>query len=97
MIKVGITGSLASGKTTASKILSNRRGPLFSADKVVRELYKKRDFKNTLYKKFNLKNKNKIKINLKKKDFKGQQKYKKIRKNYSPSCKKSHEKLHLQK
>ena len=53
MIKVGITGSLASGKTTASKILSYRRGPLFSADKVVRELYKKRDFKNTLYKKFN--------------------------------------------
>ena len=67
MIKVGITGSLASGKTTASKILSYRRGPLFSADKVVRELYKKRDFKNTLYKEFNLKNKNKIKINLKKK------------------------------
>ena len=65
MIKVGITGSLASGKTTASKILSYRRGPLFSADKVVRELYQKRDFKNTLYKKFNLKNKNKIKINLK--------------------------------
>ena len=26
MIKVGITGSLASGKTTASKILSKNRG-----------------------------------------------------------------------
>ena len=40
MIKIGITGSLASGKTTASKILSFRRGPLFSADKAVKELYK---------------------------------------------------------
>ena len=28
--KIGITGSLASGKTTASKILSFKRGPLFS-------------------------------------------------------------------
>ena len=37
MIKIGITGSLASGKTTASKILSYRRGPLFSADKAVKE------------------------------------------------------------
>ena len=28
MIKIGITGSLASGKTTARKILSNKYGPL---------------------------------------------------------------------
>ena len=34
MIKIGITGSVASGKTTASKIISSRRGPLFSADKI---------------------------------------------------------------
>ena len=32
MIKIAITGSIASGKTTASKILSRGRGPLFSAD-----------------------------------------------------------------
>ena len=42
MIKIGITGSIASGKTTASKIISNKKGPLFSADKVVKELYKKK-------------------------------------------------------
>ena len=84
MIKVGITGSLASGKTTASKILSYRRGPLFSADKVVRELYKKRDFKNTLYKKFNLKNKNKIKINLKKKILKDSKNIRKLEKIIHP-------------
>ena len=38
MIKIGITGSIASGKTTASKILSNKRGPLFSADNEVKKL-----------------------------------------------------------
>ena len=40
MIKIGITGSIASGKTTASKILSQKSGPLFSADKEVNKNYK---------------------------------------------------------
>ena len=66
MIKIGITGSLASGKTTASQILSHRRGPLFSADKVVKKLYKDKHFKNLLSKKFNIKNDNFIKKNIKK-------------------------------
>ena len=48
MIKIGITGSLASGKTTASKILSQRRGPLFSADKAVKELYKNKKLPNKI-------------------------------------------------
>tara|TARA_Y200000002_G_C22656667_1_gene653814 strand:- start:247 stop:810 length:564 start_codon:yes stop_codon:yes gene_type:complete len=65
MIKIGITGSLASGKTTASQILSYRRGPLFSADKVVKKLYKDKNFKKLLCKKFNIKN-NLVKKNLKK-------------------------------
>ena len=43
-MKIGITGSLASGKTTASKILSTGKGPLFSADQVVKELYSKNYF-----------------------------------------------------
>ena len=38
MIKIGLTGSIASGKTTAGKIISGRRGPIFSADKVVDKL-----------------------------------------------------------
>ena len=58
MIKIGITGSLASGKTTASQILSYKRGPLFSADKVVKKLYKDKHFKNLLSKKFKNKNDN---------------------------------------
>ena len=40
MIKISITGSLASGKTTASRFISRRRGPLFSADVVVKRLYR---------------------------------------------------------
>ena len=65
MIKVGITGSLASGKTTASKILSKKRGPLFSADKVVLELYKNKNFKASISKKLKIKNNNQIKKSIK--------------------------------
>ncbi len=54
MIKIGITGSIASGKTTASRILSANRGPLFSADLVVKKLYSNKKFKNLVVKKFNL-------------------------------------------
>ena len=45
MKKIGVTGSLASGKTTASKFLSNNKGPLFSADKIVKKLYTKKTSK----------------------------------------------------
>tara|TARA_A100001011_G_C13745540_1_gene609177 strand:- start:11 stop:580 length:570 start_codon:yes stop_codon:yes gene_type:complete len=55
MIKIGITGSIASGKTTACKIISNKKGPLFSADKVVKKLYTKKKFKKFLAKKLKLK------------------------------------------
>ena len=65
MIKIGITGSLASGKTTASKILSFRRGPLFSADKAVKELYQNKKFKSLIRKRFKIKNNNQIKKSLK--------------------------------
>ena len=49
-MKIGITGSLASGKTTASKILSTGKGPLFSADQVVKELYLKNYFNKIIRK-----------------------------------------------
>ena len=65
MIKIGITGSLASGKTTASKILSYKRGPLFSADKVVKELYQSKQFKSLIKRRFAIQN-NQIKKSLKK-------------------------------
>ena len=62
MKRIGITGSLASGKTTASKILSSQNGPLFSADNVVKNLYKKKNFKKLILRKFAISNH----INLKK-------------------------------
>ena len=65
MIKIGITGSVASGKTTASKILSYRRGPLFSADIAVKELYKDRQFRFLIRKMFKIQNKNQIKKSVK--------------------------------
>ena len=65
-MKIGITGSLASGKTTASKILSLKKGPLFSADKAVKELYKNRHFKSLVSRRFRIKNNSQIKKSLKK-------------------------------
>ena len=67
MKKIGITGSLASGKTTASKILSMRKGPLFSADDVVKKLYTKAYFRKILSKKFKIKDDQKFKNSLRKK------------------------------
>ena len=67
MIKIGITGSIASGKTTASKILSSKKSPLFSADAVVKSLYEKKSFINSISKKFQIKRKNNFKKILKKK------------------------------
>ncbi len=66
MIKIGITGSLASGKTTASRIISTGQGPLFSADVVVRKLYKTNKFRKVVLKKFKINNNSNIKSVLKK-------------------------------
>jgi len=66
MIKIGVTGSIASGKTTVAKILSGRKYPLFDADKEVKKIYKKNYFKNKVCKKFKLKNKKNIKGKIKK-------------------------------
>ena len=68
MKKIGITGSLASGKTTASKILSFKKGPLFSADKIVKKLYKNKNFKKVLIRKLKIKNNSNLKKNFKKKN-----------------------------
>jgi len=60
MKKIAITGSLASGKTTAGKIFSIK-GPVFSSDKQVAKLYKKKNFKKYIAKKFKIKNISNIK------------------------------------
>ncbi len=88
MIKIGITGSLASGKTTASKILSSGRGPLFSADKDVKELYKNKNFKSLVSRKFKIKNNNLLKKSLKRLILKNEDNIKKLEKIIHPLVRK---------
>lgn len=59
MIAIGITGSIASGKSTVSQFIARKKYPLFSADKVVLDLYKNSNFINLLVKKFKLNKKKK--------------------------------------
>ena len=88
MIKIGITGSLASGKTTASKILSFKRGPLFSADKAVKELYKNRRFKLLVSKIFRVKNNSQLKKSLTKLILKNKNNIKKLERVIHPLVRK---------
>ena len=88
MIKIGITGSLASGKTTASKILSFKRGPIFSADKAVKELYKNKHFKSLVSKRFKIKNNSQLKKSLKNLILKNKNSIKKLEKIVHPLVRK---------
>ena len=70
-MKIGITGSLSSGKSSVAKILSKNQNILFSADKIVRNLYSNNKFKKKLKKKFRVKENNikeEIKFKLLKKE-----------------------------
>jgi len=62
---IGITGSIASGKTTVAHLMSGKKYPLFSADVIVSNLYKKIFFNKILIKKFKLNSKKKIKDQIK--------------------------------
>ncbi len=62
---IGITGSIASGKTTVAHLMAGKKYPLFSADKFVSNLYRRKYFINTLVKEFNLKKNIKIKEQVK--------------------------------
>ncbi len=88
MIKIGITGSLASGKTTASKVLSSRRGPLFSADKTVKEFYQNKNFKSLIRKRFKIKKNEGLKKSLKKLILKNKKNIKKLEKIIHPKVRK---------
>ena len=66
MKKIAITGSLASGKTTASKIISKGKGPLFSADAFIRKLYLRKSFKVLISKKFKFRNSSQLKKKIRK-------------------------------
>ena len=62
---IGITGSLASGKSTVAQLIVKKKYLLFDADKVVSTLYKNSKFVNAIVKKFKLNNKKKIKHQVK--------------------------------
>jgi len=62
---IGITGSVASGKTTVAHLIAGKKYPLFSANMVVSRLYKKKKFIKILVKIFKLNSKKKIKDQIK--------------------------------
>ena len=88
MKKIGITGSIASGKSTATKLLSTGRGPLFSADNVVKKLYQNKNFRKLILKKFNIKNTPGFKNLLKKKVLHDNKNIKKLEKMIHPLVRK---------
>ena len=65
MTVIGITGSIASGKTTVSQLCAKKIYPLFNADIVVKNLYKNSKFISLLIKKFKLNSKENIKKQIK--------------------------------
>jgi len=65
MIKIGVTGSISSGKSTVARMLAGKKYPIFDADIAVRQIYKKNFFKDKIYRKFKLKSKKNIKHELK--------------------------------
>ena len=58
MIRIGVTGSISSGKSSFAKMLAQKKYPIFNADLIVTKLYKKKHIITSLKKKFRLKNKN---------------------------------------
>ena len=93
MIKIAITGSIASGKTTASQILAHKRGVLFSADKVVKKLYQKDSFKKLLSQEFNYEKKFNLKDLLKRKILKNKKNIKRLEKIIHPIVRKEMKKF----
>ena len=88
MIKIGITGSLGSGKTTACKIISKRRGPIYNADVEVKRLYKNKSFKKLITKKFKLHQNTNVKKELRDKIIKNKNYLKKLEKIIHPIVRK---------
>ena len=65
MTIIGITGSIASGKSTVAKFITKKKYPLFNADKVVLDLYKNSKFIKLLATKLKLNDKKNIKNQIK--------------------------------
>tara|TARA_B100001029_G_C14850255_1_gene333306 strand:+ start:67 stop:630 length:564 start_codon:yes stop_codon:yes gene_type:complete len=89
MIKIGITGSISSGKTTVANILAGRNHPLFDADKEVSKIYGSPLFKTKVSRKFGLKSKKNIKDKIKKIIFKNKNNLKILEKIIHPIVRKN--------
>ena len=87
MNKIGITGSLASGKSTASKILRNK-GPVFSADSVVKKLYTQKEFRKYISKKLKIQSSSNLKSLIKQKILSDKSFFKKLEKIIHPLVRK---------
>ena len=88
MIVIGVTGSISSGKTTASKIISFNKGPLFNADQIVNKLYRTSSFKEIVCKKFQIQSRSKFKLELKRKIIEKKENLKKLSKIIHPLVRK---------
>ena len=87
MNKIGITGSLASGKSTASKILGNK-GPVFSADSIVKKLYSQKKFRKYISKKLKIRSSSNLKSLIKEKILNDKSFFKKLEKIIHPLVRK---------
>ena len=87
MNRIGITGSLASGKSTASKILG-KKGPVFSADSIVKKLYSQKKFRKHISKKLKIQSSSNIKSLIKQKILRDKFFFKKLEKIIHPLVRK---------
>ena len=87
MKRIGITGSLASGKSTAS-IFLRKKGPVFNADKIVKKLYLQTKFRKYISKKLKIQNTSNLKSLIKKKILKDKSFFKKLEKIIHPLVRK---------
>ena len=83
-MKIAITGSLASGKTSATKFLSKEKYPIFNADNAVKQLYSQTSFIKKVRKKFRINKNQNIKQSIKKEILRNNIKLHKIEKLIHP-------------
>ncbi len=83
-MKIAITGSLASGKTAATKILSKGKYPIFNADNAVKQIYSRTLFIKKVRKKFRIHKNRNVKQTIKEEILKNNIKLHKIEKLIHP-------------
>ena len=88
MFILGVTGSISSGKTTVAKMIARKKYPMFSADKIVLQIYRDKKFLYKVLKLFKLKSTKKIKHQIKQVIKEDKEKFKKLEKLIHPEVRK---------